>query len=346
MRKPAKFGLFPLVLFFALSGCFSKETTKSSSSRYFEDSSGRRIELPAEIKTISPSGWLAQIFLISAAPDMLASLSVPLSAAEKEFLPSFDNLPVTGTFYGQGAFNPEEIARIAPDVIIDIGAAKENIADDMDAFTKSTGIPVIHITADLRNTPDAFRLLGSLLSIEEKCEALAVFCEKTLLAVDNVMGKTGLVKKQALFCVGPRGMSVLAKGSFHCETFDWIADNVAVVNNPSARATGNETNPEQILLIDPQVIVFGSESVYLKDDPFWKQLSAFKTNQYFRTPEGPYNWMGFPPSINRYLGILWLAKQLYPQFADYDLYDECAEYYRLFYGYDLSRIRFAQLTGR
>jgi iron complex transport system substrate-binding protein len=55
--------------------------------------------------------------------------------------------------------------------------------------------------------------------------------------------------------------------------------------------------------------------------------------------------MGSPPSINRYLGILWLLKILYPEYADYDLYEETAEYYRLFYNRELSREQYQTLTA-
>jgi iron complex transport system substrate-binding protein len=44
--------------------------------------------------------------------------------------------------------------------------------------------------------------------------------------------------------------------------------------------------------------------------------------------------------------MLWLGKILYGEFAAYDLYTETAEYYRLFYGYELSRERFNRLTAR
>ncbi|MDR0486889.1 MAG: ABC transporter substrate-binding protein [Treponema sp.] len=314
-------------------------------TRTFTDSSGRQVEIPAEIKRISPSGVLAQVFLVSFAPDLLCSLSVPPTSVEKEFIPAL-SLPVTGQFYGQGGFNPEEIARLAPDCIIDIGDPKTGIASDMDGITTATGIPVIHITAGTRSTPDAFRTLGKLLAREEKGELLAAYCEKVLFLADTV-SQRAVSRKTALFCTGRSGMNVLAKGSFHSEIFDWFVDNLAVVHNPSARATGNETNPEQLLLWDPQVVIFGPDTVFSgENDPLWGQLRAIKNRQYFKTPEGPYNWMGAPPSINRYLGILWIAKQLYPQFADYDLYAECKEYYELFYGYALSRQRFEQLTER
>ncbi|GHV35579.1 hypothetical protein AGMMS4952_27800 [Spirochaetia bacterium] len=147
--------------------------------------------------------------------------------------------------------------------------------------------------------------------------------------------------------MGPGGLNVLAAGTFHTEILDWIAGNKAVVDNPAARGSGNESNLEQISLWDPEVIIFGAGSVYgaAGTDNTWRQLRAIKSNSYYEVPQGPHNWMGGPPSINRYLGMLWLGKILYPQYARYDLYTEVAEYYRLFYGKELSREQYSRLTA-
>ena len=56
--------------------------------------------------------------------------------------------------------------------------------------------------------------------------------------------------------------------------------------------------------------------------------------------------MGFPPSIQRYLGMMWMEKVLYPQYAGFDLMEEVQRYYDLFYHYDLSEEEYAQLTER
>ena len=48
------------------------------------------------------------------------------------------------------------------------------------------------------------------------------------------------------------------------------------------------------------------------------------------------NWMGFPPSVQRMLGMMWMAKLLYPDAADYDLQAEVTEYFKLFYHTDLT----------
>ncbi len=59
----------------------------------------------------------------------------------------------------------------------------------------------------------------------------------------------------------------------------------------------------------------------------------------------PYNWMGFPPSVNRYMGMIWITQLLYPEQADYDVYEEAAKYYELFYHCELSEDRYRALVA-
>ena len=67
--------------------------------------------------------------------------------------------------------------------------------------------------------------------------------------------------------------------------------------------------------------------------------------QLHEVPFGLYNWMEFPPSVNRYLGMLWMGSLLYPKYVDYDLYTEVARYYKLFYHCDLTQEQFDALTA-
>jgi iron complex transport system substrate-binding protein len=353
MKYHIRFLGFVLFLFISLnlSAAPRKDApaAPAAETRLFTDSAGRQVELPEAITRIVPSGALAQMFLLAIAPDMICAVSSAYGPDEAEFVPAyFAELPVVGQFYGTANLNPEEIARIGADVVIDIGEPKDTIARDMDDIAASIGIPTIHITASLRTTAQAFRTLGKLLGREAKGEALARFCEKTLAAAGGIVSRVGNAKKTVLYCLGPSGLNVLAKGTFHTEVLDWMADNRAAVDNPSSRGSGNEANLEQILLWDPEAILFGPGSVYASaaQDPAWRQLRAVRSGAYYEVPLGPYNWMGTPPSINRYLGMLWLGAILYPEYASYDLYAETAEYYRLFYSYELSREQFGRLTAR
>ena len=81
------------------------------------------------------------------------------------------------------------------------------------------------------------------------------------------------------------------------------------------------------------------------EDPVWQQLSAVKNGNYAKAPYGPYNWMGFPASVQRYLGILWLLKTLYPDFVTYDLYTEVNRFYELFFHCTLTEEQYLTILG-
>ncbi|MDR1329592.1 MAG: ABC transporter substrate-binding protein [Oscillospiraceae bacterium] len=315
---------------------------------FFTDSAGRTVELPANITSISPSGALAQMFLIAIAPDYLVTIASEYSEEDAKYIPGeVVGLPVVGQFYGSDDLNFESIAAIGPELVIDVGEPKNTIVEDMDSITANLAIPSVHITATLDSTPDAFRTLGAILGREERGEELAQFCEKILAQTDEIMAQIGDNKVSALYLLGDAGLNVLAKTSFHSEVLDKLTDNLAVVDEPSSRGSGNETDLEQISLWNPQVILFAPGSVYadVASDPTWSQLDAIKNRQYYEVPQGPYNWMGTPPSINRYLGMIWLTQILYPVEAQFGVFEEVQEYYKLFYGYDLTNEEFESLSG-
>jgi len=314
----------------------------------FTDSAGRTVEIPANITRISPSGALAQMFLIAIAPDLLVTKAASYSDDVKKYIPAeVLDLPEVGQFYGSDDINYESIAAIGPEIVIDLGEPKNTIVEDMDSITEKLAIPAIHITAALDSSADAFRTLGQILHREEKGEQLALFCEKILAQTDDVLTAVGDNKVSILYCMGDAGTNVIAATSFHAEVLDKIADNAAVVDEPSSKGSGNETDLEQIAVWDPQVIIFAPNSVYatVAGDSVWSTLQAISSGKYYEVPFGPYNWMGTPPSINRYLGMIWLTKILYADYADYDLEAEITEYYKLFYNYDLTQEDYDTLTA-
>jgi iron complex transport system substrate-binding protein len=288
------------------------------------------------------------MFLIAIAPDLLVSVASEYKGDNAKYVPAnLAGLPVVGQFYGSDDLNYETIANIAPDVVIDVGEPKKTIVEDMDSITEKLAIPAVHVTADLRGTAEAFRTLGKLLGRESKGEELAAYCDNALSLVDAVMAQVGDNKARAIWALGDGGTNVMAKTSFHAEAFDLVADNVAIADEVSSKGSGNETDLEQIALWNPDVIIFAPDSAYSAagTDPVWAELTAVKNGAYYEVPQGPYNWMGSPPSINRYIGMLWLTKLLYPQYASYDLQALTIEYYNLFYGYTLSADEYKALTA-
>lgn len=325
------------------------ETTKENEFVNFIDSAGREVQVPSKITKIVPSGALAQIALFALAPDMFVGLANDWSPVSEQYLDTkYYNLPVLGQFYGSGDLNLEEIAKVNPQVIIDVGEAKSSVVEDMDSITEQVGIPTVHIEATIDSMGEAYRMLGKLLGREKEAEVLAKYCEETYNDAQQMMKKIGEDGKvDLLYCSGEDGLSILAKGSFHSETLDLISNNVAVVDDVSSKGTGNPVDMEQILLWDPEVIIFAPGSVYSKvaEDAAWQKLTAIKEGNYYEVPMGPYNWMGSPPSVNRYMGMIWSLQLLYPEEAKYNVYEEAVKYYELFYHTKLTEDQFKSLVN-
>lgn len=315
----------------------------------FTDDTGRTLTVPGNVERIAVSGPMSQIVLFSLAPEKLVGISNAWDAgAEAYFDPAYFSLPVLGQLYGgKGELNLEELLAAAPQLVLDVGEPKGSIREDMDALTEQTGIPFIHIDASTATMGEAYRKLGALLGLEERAGELADYCEETWAMAEQIMASVGDGRKKILYLLGDEGLNVIAKGSYHGEIIDLLGDNLAVLDQPSSKGTGNETDMEQLLLWDPEFIIFANGSVagQVGDDPVWQQLSAIRSGNYAEVPYGPYNWMGFPPSVQRYLGILWIMKTLYPQQASYDLKAEVLRYFRLFYHAELTDEQYTAIVG-
>ena len=305
----------------------------TAEARIFTDSVGREVELPAQIDKVAVSGPLAQIVLFALCPDKLVGIANEWDASAEAYLDTeYYNLPLLGQLYGgKGELNLETLLSSGAQVVIDVGEPKDTIVEDLDALQEQTGVPFVHITATTQTTGEAYRLLGDLVGMEAEAEALASYCEEVYARAVDIAGRVD--KVDLLYITGPDGQNVIAQNSYHSEIIDLLSNNLAVVESPSSKGTGNEVGLEQILLWDPDYIIFAPDSAYdaVGEDPAWGQLTAIAAGHYYETPMGPYNWMGFPPSVQRYLGMLWMAKLLYPDAADYDLQAEVTEYFDLFY---------------
>jgi iron complex transport system substrate-binding protein len=339
-----------------LAGCqkapATTEPEPTPETREFIDSTGRTVTIPYEVKKIAVSGPLTQVYMLPLAGDMLVGVSNAFAKEAQSYLPAYlFNLPEVGQLYGgKSEMDLEALLAAAPDVVIDVGEAKKTIVEDMDALTTQTGIPFIHIDATVKTAPEAYRKLGELLGRPEKAEELASWCETTYADITAMMTKVDAAgaRKTLLYCLGDKGLNVIAEGSYHAETVNLLGDNVAKLSDVVSSGMGNEIDLEQIMVWNPGVVLFAPDSIYdtVSDDPAWQELSAVAAGSYYKTPAVPYGWLSSPPSVQRYLGMLWLGSLLYPDYADYDLKEKVTQYYKTFYDCELTDEMYTQLmTG-
>ena len=344
--------LLALVMTLSLAACGAQsapteDENTAPETRVFTDSVGREVTVPVQIDQVAVSGPMAQIVLFALCPDKLVGISNAWDESAAQYLDTeYYNLPLLGQLYGgKGELNLETLLESGAQVVIDVGEAKGSIVEDLDALQEQTTIPFVHIDAALATMDETYTLLGDLLGMPDEAKALADYCRSTY---DRALTIADSVEKaNLLYITGDAGLNVIAQGAYHAEVIDLLSNNLAVVDDPSSKGTGNEVDMEQILNWNPDVILFAPDSVYdtVAGDAAWQGVTAIQNGAYYEVPMGPYNWMGFPPSVQRLLGMLWMAKVLYPEAADYDLHTEAAEYFELFYHCELTREQYDALVA-
>ena len=335
---------FALALCLLLCGCGGAGTkAQPEETVTFTDSAGRRVSVPREITRVAPSGAVATMFLASVCPEYMVCIASSPSSSQYKYLDErLLRLPTTGQLYGsKSTINLESLMNAQPQVIIDLGDAKDGIVRDMDALQKQTGIPVVFIEADLPHMAEAFRMLGRLLSGKaERCEALAQYVEETVsLAEVNSARIPESERYRVMYTTGVSGLNTNAEGSTQAQVLPLVgAKNAITVEDVSNRGGGNPINMEQLYVFDPDVILFTAGSMYgdAASDPAWAQVRAIREGRYYEIPALPYNWMSSPPSLNMLLGIRWLGNLLWPEVYDYDMVSEAQRAYRLLWDYELT----------
>ena len=318
----------------------------------FTDSSGREVELPANITKIAPGGTVATMILAAFAPEKLVCVGTDLNENQIPYLyDGIAELPVTGQLYGgKATLNLEELLATGAEVIIDLGDFKSSIADDLTALQEQTGLPCVFIEADLAHMADAFRSLGAILGKEERGEKLAGLAEETMtMAAENRAKISEEDMISVLYSSGADPLGTNAEGSSQAQVLGIIgAKNAVVVEDVSSKGGGNMINMEQLYNFDPDVILVtdAADLEIIETEAAWQELRAVQSGEVYTVPCDPYCWMSAPPSMNMILGVWWLGNLLYPEVFVYDMTAKAQEIYKTLWNYDLTAEEAAAMLGK
>ncbi|MBQ1235783.1 MAG: ABC transporter substrate-binding protein, partial [Oscillospiraceae bacterium] len=181
MKKIISLILAVMLMAACLSGCGNTAPAAAPAEaemREFTDDLGRTVEIPVTVDKIAVSGPLTQVYVFPLCPELFAGFSNAFASdVEKYFPAEYVSLPEVGQLYGgKGTMDLEALLAAAPDVVIDVGEAKGNMAEDMEALTQQTGIPFVHIDANEETVANAYLRLGELTGKTEKAKELSDWC--------------------------------------------------------------------------------------------------------------------------------------------------------------------------
>jgi iron complex transport system substrate-binding protein len=199
-----------------------------------------------------------------------------------------------------------------------------------DRVQQQTGIPYALLDGRFEGIPLSYRTLGALIGRREQGESLARNAEDTMKTITQRVGSIPPDRRPRVYYArGPRGLETGLGGSINVETIELVARNVA----GGTRGGLANVSIEQVLLWNPDVIITIDQdfAANVSSDPAWAPVAAVRAHRVHLSPKLPFGWVDFPPTVNRLIGLWWLAKILYPDVFPEDLRALTHEFYARFY---------------
>jgi iron complex transport system substrate-binding protein len=235
------------------------------------------------------------------------------------------------------------------DVIFVTAMVNQQVVDMANNIQSQTGIPTIIVSSDLNQLEDAYQLMGIVMNTKDRANMLGKYCTDELSQIKTLINEIPDEKKVTVYYAeGDQGLETDPSGTMHTQVFDFVGvKNVAEIEENTANGIVGQSviSLEQIIQWNPQYIIRNSTytqadpklaATEILDNPDWAGIDAVKNGSVFLTPSLPNNWIDRAPSVNRVLGVKWLANLLYPDSVKLDIRSEAKEFYSLFYNIDLT----------
>ena len=331
------------------------EETKDENkkTRTITDHAGNKVEVPEKIERIV----IDQIPILSTymayhhgkAPYIVGyagSLKQVISnTVLKDIAPEL--LDSQNTVQGQSDLNIEEIMKLKPDVIFYNASNKEHY----ETLSK-TGIPCVGFATVGTNGPadpiDRYtqwlKLLEDVFGESKKTDDFIKAGQDIVKEVEERIAKIDDSKKPTgiILWKYTQGLPIVAgKGVFGDFWLKRIGvKNLAGETKGFAKVSVEQIyqwNPDILYLDGPGLLDITTKDVLLNsvEGIDFSNMKAVKDKKVYNTKLGMWNW--FTPNPDAPLVLAWLAKSTYPEeFIDYDLKAMIKDYYKTWYGYELT----------
>jgi iron complex transport system substrate-binding protein len=297
------------------------------------DHAGRLISIPKKIERVFAAGPPASILLYTFAPELMLGWTRTPKPAECTFLGAGAcDKPEIGRLTGRGnTTNLEVLLDLKPDLILDVGTINGTYISLANRVQQQTGIAYALLDGRFAAMAQAYRKLGELTGRPSEAEPFARYAEQTIATIEGRIANVPHESRPRVYYArGPRGLETGLGGSINVETIEFLgAQNVA-----GERRGGMATvSVEQVLAWNPDVVITiePAFAAGVRTDPVWKPIKAVQTGRVYLSPTLPFGWVDFPPSVNRLIGLWWLAKGLYPDHFAEDLRPITRDFYGQFY---------------
>lgn len=297
------------------------------------DSVGRAVNIPDKVERVFAAGPPAAILLYTFAPELLLGWTRALEPAQCEFLGAGAcDKPEVGRLTGRGnTTNLEVLLKLKPDLVLDFGTVNDTYISLANNVQEQTGIPYALLDGRFDATAAIYRKLGELTKRPREAEEFARYADRIVATVKGRADKVPAANQPRVYYArGPRGLETGLGGSINVETIEFLGARNVAAERKGGMAT---VSIEQVLAWNPDVIITiePAFAANVRSDPVWAPVKAVQTGRVYLSPNMPFGWVDFPPSVNRLIGLWWLGKVLYPDRFPEDLRPITREFFQRFY---------------
>jgi len=306
-----------------------------ASAAEIEDATGRKVVVPDRIERVMAAGSTAAIVLYVLAPEKMVGWPAAPRPNEREFLlPAVRDRPELGRLTGRGdTANIEIVLKAKPDAIIDFGSVSPTFASLAERVQAQTGVPYLLFDGRLENIARSVRRIGTVLGVAPRAELIARYVEETEQLLDGRLKDIPPAARRRVYLAREaNGLETGLAGSINTEIIE-RAGGINVAERGAARAGIANVSIEQVLAWAPDTIVTWDANFFASyaTDPLWAPVPAVASRRVYLAPRLPFGWIDQPPSINRIIGLRWIAGLLYPDKFPEDIRATARDFIKLFY---------------
>jgi iron complex transport system substrate-binding protein len=302
-------------------------TPASAETRIVTDMLGRDVELPAKIsRVVSTYPWGSWTFYTLGAQDMLVGVdSQSVKFIQFDRLdPTYKELPTVGFL---NEVNSEQILKLNPDFVL-CGEAESSQIENL-------GIPAVVIDP-VKDCLGSTLVTGKAIGKENIAEDLVSFYEDTVAMVTDRVSDITDNQKQKIFFIHMDKYTTIGSQPYILEMVGQ-AGGISVTQDLPGSYPKIET--EQLMSWNPDVIIIMNgplkeKTVTVDDilvDPAYQGVTAVKNNRVYE--EGTHYIYWLHPTVGACLGVLQMAKAMYPErFLDISIAERANEFDTKFFG--------------
>ena len=327
-----------LAISMLLSLSISSSAESTNPTRTITDMAGREVTIDGSIDNIFVD-WASGVTLVMTLGATDRLVAVPSAFHSDTFAwcqiicPQLNSIPDDDAAYQ----NVESVLKYEPQLVIT--STKESVEQ-----YELMGLNVIYVRfTDDASFQESIRIVGAALG-DETSQRATEYCEYMNSNIALAQERTRAIpdnEKPSVYYMDSRftdAYHTVGSGEIQEGWITYAGGKLATADQFQGRNI--EITAEQFLNIDPDIILIGAQNqAMVKDlllaDPVLAELTAIKTGNIVRIPQGMFPWCRTGPEAA--MQSLWAGKLLHPElFTDVEIIEVAREFYQRFYGATLT----------